>query len=105
MCGGAHNVCEKTGMMRNESMEEGGSGVCSDEQLLRDCHLDWTAKQGRILTANGRANEYYCQERGFPYQEEELPHYYLMQETHPFKGYYDDLVALVSVEPGFEPTL
>lgn len=56
----------------NESTDEG-----SDESL-RERHLDWTAKQGRILTADGRANEYYCQERGFPYKEEELPHHYLI---------------------------
>ena len=43
----------------------------------RDTLLDWTAKQGRILTDEGRANDYYCSERGFPFASNELPHYYL----------------------------
>jgi hypothetical protein len=57
----------------NEMMDE------NSDESLRERHLDWTAKQGRILTANGRANEYFCQERGFPFEEDELPHYYLMR--------------------------
>ncbi|KAL7470203.1 hypothetical protein ACHAXS_010436 [Conticribra weissflogii] len=40
-------------------------------------HLDWTAKQGRILTDNGNALNYYCKENGFPFAKEELPHYHL----------------------------
>ena len=43
-------------------------------------HLDWSHKQGRILTANGRANEYYAKE---DFTEKELPHYFLRSgETH-----------------------
>ena len=48
-------------------------------------HLDWTKKQGRILTCGGRAEEYYSAERGFPFDETELPHHHLgMQQktTH-----------------------
>lgn len=44
--------------------------------------LDWTSKQGRILTANGKAETYYTPERGYPFQEDELPHYYLLSENH-----------------------
>mmetsp|Transcript_28857 Transcript_28857/g.59231 ORF Transcript_28857/g.59231 Transcript_28857/m.59231 type:complete len:441 (+) Transcript_28857:94-1416(+) len=44
-------------------------------QLKR--HLDWTAKQGRILTDNGNALSYYSEENGFAFAEEELPHYHL----------------------------
>ena len=39
--------------------------------------LDWTAKQGRILTDEGKATEHYCSERGFPFASNELPHYHL----------------------------
>jgi len=54
----------------------------SEEQEQQYHHLvDWTKKQGRILTAGGRAEEYYTAERGFAYQETELPHHYLLQQT------------------------
>jgi hypothetical protein len=43
----------------------------------RQSLLDWTAKQGRILTDEGKATEYYCSERGFPFESNELPHYHL----------------------------
>jgi len=41
--------------------------------------MDWNHKQGRILTANGLADEFYTAERGFPFIIEELPHYFLEQ--------------------------
>jgi hypothetical protein len=45
--------------------------------------LDWTSKQGRILTANGRASEFYTSERGFPFHDHELPHHHLLSNnTH-----------------------
>ena len=45
--------------------------------------LDWTAKQGRILTDEGKATEHYCSERGFPFASNELPHYHLERgDTH-----------------------
>jgi len=53
-------------------------------------HLDWTSKQGRILTAYGRANEFYCEEKGFAFVEEDLPHYRLMHGDTTF----DDNVTL-----------
>lgn len=40
-------------------------------------HLDWSAKQGRILTDSGNALRYYSRENGFPFVPSELPHYYL----------------------------
>jgi hypothetical protein len=45
-------------------------------------HLDWSHKQRRILTANGRASEYYHPARGFPFDETELPHYHLMRRDN-----------------------
>lgn len=41
--------------------------------------MDWTAKQGRILTDSGNALQYYSQQNGYTYTKEELPHYYLEQ--------------------------
>ena len=46
-----------------------------------DAVLEWTSKQGRILTANGKATEFYVQDRGFPFQEKELPHHHLKNNT------------------------
>jgi hypothetical protein len=43
--------------------------------------LDWTYKQGRILTCNGKATMFYSPERGFPFEKDELPHYHLMANT------------------------
>lgn len=42
-------------------------------------HLGWSAKQGRILTAEGLAAAYYTADRGFDFAETELPHYHLRQ--------------------------
>lgn len=44
-------------------------------------HMGWSAKQGRILTAGGRAAEYYTADRGYDFHETELPHYHLMTTT------------------------
>ncbi len=52
-----------------------------DDKEIQDL-LDWTSKQGRILTANGKAETYYPPERGYDFQENELPHYYLLSEKH-----------------------
>jgi hypothetical protein len=43
--------------------------------------LDWSPKQGRILTGGGVAEALYTAERGFPFDESELPHYHLTQGT------------------------
>ena len=50
-----------------------------DMDETKQRHLGWTAKQGYILTGGGRAEEYYTKERGFPFSEEELPHYHLLK--------------------------
>lgn len=42
---------------------------------------DWTAKQGRILTANGKATFYYSKERGYSFEPHECPHYHLISST------------------------
>jgi hypothetical protein len=39
--------------------------------------LDWSQKQGRILTGGGVAEDLFTAKRGFPYTEEDLPHYLL----------------------------
>ena len=44
-----------------------------------ELHLDWSSKQGRILTANGLATKYYTAERGFPFEENDCPHSLLLQ--------------------------
>ena len=44
-------------------------------------HLDWTAKQGRIVTGSKRADTLYVPERGFPFSEFELPHFHKMKNT------------------------
>jgi hypothetical protein len=40
--------------------------------------LGWSAKQGRILTGGGVAEEVYCASRGYPFDPEELPHHHLV---------------------------
>jgi len=54
-------------------------------------HLDWTKKQGRILTCAGKAEEYYTAERGFDFDETELPHHHLLNGTtrQVFRGWRD----------------
>jgi hypothetical protein len=50
---------------------------------LETQHLAWTSKQGNILTGGGKAEEFYTPERGFKYEQTELPHHHLMrEETH-----------------------
>lgn len=43
--------------------------------------LDWSAKQARILTGGGRAEQLYIAERGFPFSRDELPHHHLLRGT------------------------
>jgi hypothetical protein len=53
---------------------------CSNNDIVmirKKQHLDWSDKQRRILTANGTAEQWYCADRGFPFTEAELPHYYI----------------------------
>ena len=60
-----------------------GSDDDDDHCLL----LDWSDRQRRILTANGKATEYYTANRGFPYTDTELPHHHLLQgDTHSVFG-------------------
>jgi hypothetical protein len=46
------------------------------QSLLRS-HLEWSDRQRRILTADGRATEMYCASRGFAFAASELPHHHL----------------------------
>jgi hypothetical protein len=58
-------------------------------------HLDWSSKQGKILTCAGKATDYYTASRGFPYTDDELPHHYMMKGTDVFlnqcKIWYDSI--------------
>jgi hypothetical protein len=46
-------------------------------------HLEWSARQGRILTDCGNALRYYCRENGFPFVPSELPHHHMVRgDTH-----------------------
>lgn len=47
-------------------------------QQERNELLNWTRKQGRILTCNGQATTFYTRERGFPFETDELPHHHLI---------------------------
>lgn len=40
-------------------------------------HLDWSAKQSRILTDSGNALNYYTSSNGYPFSSDELPHHHL----------------------------
>lgn len=62
-------------------------------------HLGWSAKQGRILTAEGRAADYYTADRGFDFDETELPHYYLMNQMEESKQKKKD--GIVDTRPVF----
>jgi hypothetical protein len=51
--------------------------------MMEQRHLDWSDKQKRILTADHRADDLYTAERGFPFEETELPHHHVMKgDTH-----------------------
>jgi hypothetical protein len=50
----------------------------SEDHVLSQ-HLAWTKKQGNILSGGGKAEEYYTPERGFPFQQSELPHHHLIK--------------------------
>jgi len=61
--------------------------MSNDDASLREQHLDWSSKQGRILTANGTASSLYTSERGFSFRSDELPHHFLqlgtIHDVHP----------------------
>ena len=59
------------------------------EENQREILLDWSHKQGRILTANGNSLKYYVNERGFPFSERELPHFHLLSGDtfNPFRSW------------------
>ena len=48
---------------------------------IQNRHLAWSKTQGYILTGGGKAEEFYTAERGFPFDESELPHYHLTQNN------------------------
>ena len=53
----------------------------TDSHRIKEVHLDWSSKQGRILTGSGIAEKMYTAERGFPFSTSELPHFYKMAGT------------------------
>eukprot|EP00521_Asterionellopsis_glacialis_P017814 CAMPEP_0195300458 /NCGR_PEP_ID=MMETSP0707-20130614/27451_1 /TAXON_ID=33640 /ORGANISM="Asterionellopsis glacialis, Strain CCMP134" /LENGTH=451 /DNA_ID=CAMNT_0040363145 /DNA_START=30 /DNA_END=1382 /DNA_ORIENTATION=+ len=76
---GPHFSGAKRVRSNSEHEQEEISNVRIQELQLR--HLDWSSKQGRILTANGKASEYY---QRCSFDSSELPHYHLqMGNTHP----------------------
>jgi hypothetical protein len=66
---------------RNHQTKEGDEREHSSE-IIRKKHLDWSAKQSRMITGNGRVNDFYTANRGFPFEEWELPHYYCFASTN-----------------------
>jgi hypothetical protein len=55
-----------------------------DIEMTKQHHLDWSNKQKRILTGGDRADEFYTADRGYPFEETELPHYHLLRgDIHP----------------------
>ena len=58
-------------------MTTNNDNTSSDDASQWQQHLDWTSKQGRILTASGEALKYYSEENGFAYLPNELPHHHL----------------------------
>ena len=68
-----------------------------DEDVAIDEKLDWSDKQRRILTADGKAAECYTAENGYPYKESELPHYWLSQGKEKlwktFSGWRDMILS------------
>jgi hypothetical protein len=61
----------------------------SDDDTTWCDHLNWSAKQARILTDGGNAMRYYSNENGFPFSPEELPHHHRERgDSHPvFRGW------------------
>ena len=53
--------------------------------------LDWSSKQGRILTSENEALAFYSAKQGYPFQEDELPHYCKVNSTthSTFSGWRD----------------
>ena len=54
------------------------NGEDDDRKESFDALLDWTSKQGRILTAEGKYIQFY---KPNTFQEDELPHYHLMNHS------------------------
>jgi hypothetical protein len=52
----------------------------AEEQARWKSHMQWSTRQGRILTAEGKAPFFYTDDRGFGFSETELPHYHLLRE-------------------------
>jgi hypothetical protein len=62
------------------TMDAPDSSLLDEHQQHRsllNSHLEWSDRQRRILTADGRATELYCASRGFAFAESELPHHHL----------------------------
>ena len=53
------------------------------EDNIEKSHLEWTKKQGYVLSGGGKAESFYTAERGFPFVNTDLPHYHLLKrDTH-----------------------
>lgn len=57
--------------------------MTSEREIIEERHLGWTKKQGYILTGGGNVETFYTADRGFPFEETELPHHHLLKgNTH-----------------------
>jgi hypothetical protein len=75
---------QKTYIVQQNEGDAAGYDISAavDDEIIQK-HLNWTWKQGSILSGGGRAEEYFTAERGFPFSETDLPHYHLLQnDTH-----------------------
>ena len=63
-------------MNNNNNNNNNSQRQLQEQELQIQWHLDWSHRQRRILTAEGRAEEYYTAANGFPFAETELPQYY-----------------------------
>jgi hypothetical protein len=63
-------------------MGDADESKCASEHLEKQ-HMEWTSKQGHILSGGGMAEEFFTPERGFSFEPCELPHHHLIRkETH-----------------------
>ncbi len=65
---------------RDNDRDGGGPNDRTRSSNEQRVHLDWSDQQRRILTDHGNAELWYSPVRGYPFTNDELPHYYLHNE-------------------------
>jgi len=65
----------------------------SELNVKKEEYLDWSSKQGRILTCDGKAAKLFTGDRGFVFTDSELPHHYMMHRCnyHVFFNWTDQI--------------